>query len=158
LHCGVGNSGLARRFAPRAAFIDGLTVSRREKERADALAIPNYRVYLVSKHSRELTLVLERCYDYIIDNNLASFACCKYHVYLMRHTYLRRLGPGGAVRTAQGGKNWACLDRGFIMDYDALVALERAPPIEVGRVTDTVYSVRAREMPRSTCHVFTSYV
>src|SRR5437773_10864973 len=46
LHVGVGNSGLAQRFASRARRIDGLTVHQNEKTYADALKITNYTVHV----------------------------------------------------------------------------------------------------------------
>jgi len=79
LHVGVGNSKLAQRFASRARRLDGLTVHQNEKTHADALGIPNYTVYVLNKYSPEFVSVLTKPYDVIIDNNLASFACCQYH-------------------------------------------------------------------------------
>src|SRR4030088_3287536 len=65
LHVGVGNSQFAKRFAPRAVLIDGLTVSEPEKALADSLQIPNYTVHLVSKYSREFLTQIGSRYDYI---------------------------------------------------------------------------------------------
>src|SRR5437764_8596280 len=75
LHVGVGNSSLAKGLAHRVVRVDGLTAHPNEKAHADSLRIPNYRVVLLNKHSREL-FRLRGAYDFIIDNNLASFACC----------------------------------------------------------------------------------
>jgi len=73
LHVGVGNSKLAQRFASRARRIDGLTVHKNEKTYADALGIPNYTVYVFNKHSPMFASVIANTYDFIIDNNLASW-------------------------------------------------------------------------------------
>jgi hypothetical protein len=91
LHVGVGNSQLARRFARRARHIDGLTVSPQEQAHAAALGLPNYTVYTLNKYSPAFVLVLTNTYDFIIDNNLASFACCTYHFSVMVENYLRVL-------------------------------------------------------------------
>jgi hypothetical protein len=139
-------------------LVEGLTVSSREKARADSLGIANYRTHLLSKHSRELIVVLTSSFDYIIDNNLASFACCKYHFYLMMDSYLSLLAPGGSILTHQRGMNWACLDPGFIMEYSDLVALEKCMPIQVGRAADEVYAIRYCKRPKPLLHTFTSYV
>src|SRR5438067_152083 len=87
LHIGVGNSKVAQRFASRVNLIDGLTVSHNEKILADSLGIGNYTVYLLNKYSREFILTIRTRFDFIVDNNLASFACCKYHFYLMLDNY-----------------------------------------------------------------------
>src|SRR5262249_2720798 len=79
LHVGVGNSTFAQRFASRARRIDGLTVHQNEKTLADALGIPNYTVYVLNKYSPGFVSVITNTYELIIDNNLASFACCQYH-------------------------------------------------------------------------------
>src|SRR5215510_16336811 len=83
LHVGVGNSKFAQRFASRARRLDGLTVHQNEKTQAEALGLPNYSVYVLNKHSPEFIPVITHMYDFIIDNNLASFACCKYHFSVM---------------------------------------------------------------------------
>src|SRR4051794_10142210 len=54
LHVGVGNSGLAVRLAPRLRLIDGLTVDRNEKARADRLGLDNYHVFLMNKYTRHV--------------------------------------------------------------------------------------------------------
>ena len=95
LHVGVGNSKLAQRFASRAHRVDGLTVHQNEKIHADALGIPNYTVYVLNKHSQEFVSVLTNVYDFIIDNNLSSFACCKYHFSVMFENYLWALTSEG---------------------------------------------------------------
>lgn len=144
LHVGVGNSRLAERFAPRVAHIDGLTISEAEQAQAESLGLPHYRVMTCSKYSRELILHLSPArYDFIIDNNLAGFACCKYHFYLMLDTYLWTLRPGGEILTDQRGMDWAYLDPAFILTFDDLKDLERKFPVQVRKLTDQVYVLQA---------------
>lgn len=148
LHVGVGNSSLARRFAGRARRIDGLTVSANELAMAEALGLANYRVQLLSKHCRDLLARLPDRYDFLVDNNLASYACCKYHFYLMFDNYLAALRPDGRVLTDQRGMDFAAADRRWWLTWDDLVALESRLPIRAGRLTDTVYEIRrSREPP-----------
>jgi hypothetical protein len=145
LHVGVGNSGFAQRFAGRVRLIDGLTVSEPEKALADSFQIPSYTVHLLSKYSREFLLRIRNRYDYIVDNNLASFACCKYHFHRMLDNYLWCLQPGGRVLTDQRGMDWTVEDDPrWQLTYEDLVALEQRFPIVVGAVSDTVYEMRAR--------------
>jgi hypothetical protein len=146
LHVGVGNSQLALRFAPRVRLVDGITVWDPERSLADSLAIANYTVHFVSKYSREFLLAVDNQYDYIVDNNLASFACCKYHFYRMLDNYLWCLRPGGRILTDQRGMDWTVEDDPrWQLTYEDLVALGERFPLEAARVTDTVYELRRVE-------------
>ena len=108
--------------------IDGLTVHQNEKIQAEALGIPNYTVYVLNKHSAEFVSVLTNTYDFIIDNNLSSFACCKYHFAVMWENYLRVLAPHGQILTCQIGMDAYHGDFGCVMTYADLVSLERTVP------------------------------
>jgi hypothetical protein len=143
LHVGVGNSKFARRFASRVSLIDGLTVSYNEKTLADSAGISNYTVYLLNKYSREFIQTIKNSYDFIIDNNLASFACCKYHFYLMLDNYIWSLKPGGRILTDQQGMDWVIEDPRWKLTYQDLLALENKFPVKAGRITDTVFSIQA---------------
>ena len=81
-------AGAARRRA------HGLRAGEAARRRA---RIANYAVHLVSKYSREFLLEIEHRYDYIVDNNLASYACCKYHFHRMLDNYVWCLRPDGRV-------------------------------------------------------------
>ena len=143
LHVGVGNSKFALRFASRVVLIDGLTVSHNEKTLADSMKISNYTVYLLNKYSREFILTIRNRYDFIVDNNMASFACCKYHFYLMLDNYVRSLKPGGRILTDQQGMDWVIEDSRWKLNYQDLLALENKFPVKAGRITDTVFSIQA---------------
>lgn len=143
LHVGVGNSRLAQRFAPQVGLVDGITVWEPEKVLADSLAIANYTVYFVSKYSREFLLTIEHAYDYIVDNNLASFACCKYHFHRMFDNYAWCLRPGGRILTDQRGMDWTVEDDPrWRLTYDDLVEVGALFALTAARVTDTVYELR----------------
>jgi hypothetical protein len=144
LHVGVGNSKFAQRFASRARRIDGLTVHQNEKTRADALGIRNYTVYELNKYSPEFVAVITQTYDFIIDNNLASFACCKYHFAVMVENYLRVLAPHGQILTCQIGMDAVHGEFGWVMTYADLVSLESRFPVRVSKLTDVVYAMAAR--------------
>jgi hypothetical protein len=143
LHVGVGNSRFAERFASRVNLIDGLTVSRNEKALADSFEIDNYTVYFLNKYGREFVLTIKNKYDFVVDNNLASFACCKYHFYLMLDSYIWSSKPGGQILTDQQGMDWVIEDPRWKLTYQDLLALENKFPVRVGRITDTVFSIRA---------------
>ena len=143
LHVGVGNSRFALRFASRARLVDGITVCEAEKTLADSLTIDNYTVYVLSKYSREFLVTITNQYDWIVDNNLASFACCKYHFHRMLDNYVWCLRPGGRVLTDQRGMDWTVEDDPrWRLTYDDLVDLGRRFPLQAAMVTDTVYELR----------------
>jgi hypothetical protein len=142
LHVGVGNSKFARRFASRVNLIDGLTVNENEKALADSLRISNYMPYVLNKYGREFLLTLTHRYDFIIDNNLASFACCKYHFYRMLDNYLWSMLPAGQILTDQQGMDWVVEDSRWVLAYEDLLALEKKFPVLVSRLTETVFSIQ----------------
>lgn len=141
LHVGVGNSRFAQRFAAGALLIDGITVCRSEVEWAASLRIPNYTVYFLNKYGREFLLTLTHRYDFVIDNNLASYACCKYHFYRMLDNYLWAMKPGARILTDQRGMDFSVEEKRWILSYEDLQALEQKFPVHVTRVTDTVYAI-----------------
>ena len=143
LHVGVGNSKFAERFSTRVNLIDGLTVSHNEITLALSFGIDNYTVYLLNKYSREFILTIKNRYDFIIDNNMASFACCKYHFYLMLDNYVWSLKPGGQILTDQQGMDWVIEDSRWKLTYQDLLALENKFPVKSARLTDTVFSIQA---------------
>ena len=143
LHVGIGNSKFARRFAGRVNLIDGLTVSHNEKVLADETGIGNYTAYFLNKYGREFILTIRNSYDFIVDNNLASFACCKYHFYFMLDNYVSSLKPGGLILTDQQGMDWVIEDERWRLTYEDLAALESKFPVKADRVTDTVFSIQA---------------
>ena len=145
LHVGVGNSKFAQRFASRARRLDGLTVHQNEKTHADALGLPNYTVYVLNKYSPEFGSVITNTYDFIIDNNLASFACCQQHFAVMFENYLQVLTSHGQLLTCQIGMDAVHGDFGWVMTYADLVSLERKFPIHVSKITDVVYAIAARQ-------------
>jgi|GEM_PF-811204 len=98
LHVGTGDSGLGTLCAQTAELVDTTSISPLEIDKANALGLPNYRGFLCNKYLIEELLPLAgRKYDLIIDNNLASFACCRLHFLQMMRAYLGMLAPGGAV-------------------------------------------------------------
>ena len=145
LHVGVGNSKFAQRFASRARRIDGLTVHQNEKTHADALGLPHYTVYVLNKYSPEFGSVITNTYDFIIDNNLASFACCQQHFAVMFENYLQVLASHGQILTCQIGMDAVHGEFGWVMTYADLVSLEHKFPIHVSKLTDVVYAIAARQ-------------
>jgi hypothetical protein len=143
LHVGVGNCSLGVRFG-RRAIVDGLTIA--ENERALAASIPGaYRaVHLLNKYSRDFLRVVGETYDAIVDNNLAGFACCRFHFYSMLDHYCASLLPGGRILTHQRGMNWAFADERWKLTWMDLVGLGAKFPLDAEELGNEVYALRRR--------------
>lgn len=108
LHIGIGNSSLARRFAPRLARLVGTTISEEEAALANGLGLGNYKVRLANKLTCDMDGI-PGPFDFIVDNNPTGFACCLPHFAQMMATYLRLLKPmGGLLLTERQGLGWVC--------------------------------------------------
>lgn len=103
LHVGVGSSTLARRLAGRVDRIDGITLLPAEARHAEALGLKGYRLHVCDKY-RELPE--GGPYDLIIDNNLASFACCRAHFADYVERLCQRLAGGGRLLTEARGMRY----------------------------------------------------
>jgi hypothetical protein len=141
LHVGVGNSSLARRFASRADAIMGLTLSSNEKSLSDTLGLPGYTVLLLNKYGRGLQSLATTGYDLIVDNNLASFACCKFHFYRMLDSYVALLVTGGMILTDQRGMDWTAGDTRWRLAYRDLESLGSKFHLQAHRLTEFVYGL-----------------
>lgn len=107
LHVGTGNSSLARRFHGTAGEIVGLTINPEEVELAERLALPGYRVLPRNKYLADSS-VLGGPFDFIVDNNPTTFACCLRHFGAMMRFYGKNLAPGGQLLTERLGLGWVC--------------------------------------------------
>lgn len=142
LHVGVGNSSLARRFARRLSHIVGITISPNEQRRAEQLGYRNYTALLLNKYSPQTRSVLPCEFRYIVDNNLASFACCKYHFFVMMDTYLSKLAIGGCIMTDKRGMAWSAGDPRWRLSESDLLGLGHTWPVTVEGLTNTVFAIR----------------
>lgn len=97
LHVGTGNSSFAKRFCANNK-IDSITVMTDELEHAKSLNLPNYNCFKLNKYSSDLKKLSNK-YDFICDNNLSSFACCKTHFIEMMHNYTALLSDNGQIIT-----------------------------------------------------------
>jgi hypothetical protein len=145
LHVGVGNSRLAERFSPLAQWIDGITVSENERRFGESLNISKYSVLLLNKYSHSFSQALSRRYDLIVDNNLASFSCCKYHFYLMLNNYLACLAPRGQILTEQQGMSWAAGEPSWRLTYADLEFVGPKFSLRASRLSESVYSLQKQE-------------
>lgn len=105
LHVGVGNSGLARRFAGSAVDIDGLTVSPAEVVVTCEAGLTRYRVHLQDKYDPRY--LPAGPYHWIVDNNPTSYACCHRHAWGWLRRAAAALSPGGRFLTHARGLQWS---------------------------------------------------
>lgn len=102
---GVGSSYLARVLSKNNR-IDGTTASRPEKEQADRLKLPNYKVYLVNKFD---PVEYEKClgtYDMVVDTGPGPYRCCDEHYRQFLEVTFKHLKPGGKFYTHKIGVDY----------------------------------------------------
>jgi hypothetical protein len=147
LHIGVGNSGLALRFADRAETIVGTTISPAELRHGTGLGIGNYRVALNNKYGGVPVPGPDR-FDFIIDNNPTTFGCCRGHFHKMMAEYRRRLKDSGMIVTDCAGLGWLVSTEGanprWKFDYDDWAFLGHAYGLRPECVDDTLYVLAGR--------------
>lgn len=150
LHVGTGNSSVARLLSGKARRIASVTVARNEWEHGRGLGLRDYQVHLLNKHSLAFAERFEPAsFDCILDNNLASFACCQRHLERYFETLTGLLKPGGFVLTHWLGMQWT-LDVGvddvepvWRLDAGKLRAIASAFGLSVQREDELFFLRRA---------------
>jgi hypothetical protein len=145
LHVGVGNSGLAKRFASRLAAIDGITIQPSELELARQLGLGNYRVLLANKYAPDSRERLGSRYHFIVDNNPSAFACCRQHFFTMLRNYRRMLWPGGRLLSDRWGLERTVTenDPRWALTWDDWVVLGEQVGLVAERLTSHVFALRS---------------
>lgn len=151
LHVGTGNSSVARLLAGQARRIESVTVAHNEWRHGQALNLRDYRVHLLNKHSLAFAgQFAPASFDCILDNNLASFACCQRHLERYFETLAGLLKPDGFVLTHWLGMQWT-LDIGiddvepvWRLDADKLSVIAGAYGLAVDREDELFFLRRAR--------------
>lgn len=125
LHVGAGNSSVAKLAAGKARSVVSLTVAGNEFNYARSLNLPAYSVHLLNKYGEPFTQAFEaESFDCILDNNLASFACCQRHFERYFEALIRLLKRDGVIVTHWLGMQWT-LDVG-VDDVEAAWQLDEA--------------------------------
>lgn len=149
LHIGIGNSGLAARFARQASRVVGTTIEPREAEKAASLRLPHYQAVIHNKHSGPSDSVSGR-FDVIVDNNPTCFACCIKHFGAMLDFYRATLADGGFVITDRSDLAWHNDAPGshprWSFDFDDLQAAASLIGLKAFRANEDIYLL-ARERP-----------
>jgi len=111
---GIGNSSLYRLLQNKIERFVGVTISEEEVSYA-AAQFPEdfghrYEVRLSNKYTADIK-TFGQDFDYIIDNDISSYACCKHHFEIMLTSYRSMLKPEGAVLVGFLGLGY--FDMGF---------------------------------------------
>lgn len=115
LQIGIGNSSLFESLQGKLNnTVVGITIVSDELEYAKSV-FPDefgnrYKVFIVNKYSDEIRTVGSG-FDYIVDNDISSYACCKYHFFRMLKNYHQLLNQGGTVLVGHRGLEY--FDCGF---------------------------------------------
>ncbi len=114
LQIGIGNSSLFSAIREKTTRFVGITIVEDEVAHARR-SFPNefgntYQVRLMNKYSDEVA-ELEGGFDFIIDNDLSSYACCKHHFGTMLDIYRNILADDGCVLVGVTGLGY--FDTGF---------------------------------------------
>jgi hypothetical protein len=143
LHVGIGNSSLARKLCYKGVVVLGITIHEEELMHANALGICNYLVLLVNKYSVDMTSINRR-FDFIVDNNPSTYACCLYHFCYMFVAYKRLLREGGAILTAEPGLGWVVKNGNpnWALRPDDWALIASTLNLSAAQVDDFVYSAR----------------
>jgi hypothetical protein len=150
LHVGVGNSSLAQRFSARASRIVGTTIAKSEKIYGDSLQISSYIVEMNNKYSGK-PIVSGSNFDFIVDNNPSTFACCLTHLMAMMQLYRDSLSPNGQILTDRAGLGWVANDPGanprWKFDFDDLAMVAQQVGLQTFAIDNNVIAV-SRVKPR----------
>lgn len=114
MQVGVGNSSLFSEIRHRVTKFVGITIVPEEVDYARA-QFPNeidikYEVQLANKYSTSLTCFGNN-FDFIVDNDLSSYACCKHHFHEMLSAYRKILATSGVILVGKNGLGY--FDSGF---------------------------------------------
>jgi hypothetical protein len=149
LHIGIGNSGLAERFARSASQIVGTTIAVAEVSTAQSLGLSNYRAILHNKYSGTDDGI-PADFDFVIDSNPTAFCCCMTHLGSMLDFYASRLADEGQLITERSGLAWQMKAPGaherWGFSFDDLAAVARLAGLDSYRVSEDIY-VLARSRP-----------
>ena len=106
LHIGIGNSYLANNL--RIFYlIKGISISQNEIEHAKSQNITNYNISFLNKYkSAAFKKFKNEKFNFIIDTNIKSFACCIHAFENLFYQYYDLLAPLGQLITHTNGLKW----------------------------------------------------
>jgi hypothetical protein len=149
LHVGTGSPALAIGLSALCRHVTGVT-PREESGRPTAvgLAPRNYHGVSCNKYSQVFRKKLPLdAYDIIVDNNIASYACCQYHLNKLMEDYSSLLGPTGWLVTTQQGMECSASSKYWRLSEADLACLGGDVGLCVAKTAYGVYTLRKRQEP-----------
>ncbi len=126
LQIGIGNSSLfsgvgikAKRFVGISVVEDEILYAKKKFEEEFGSA---YEVILMNKYSNEIGNLMGG-FDFIIDNDISSYACCKFHFESMLDIYHNLLAQGGCIIVGVDGLGY--FDSGFGLTKGMMASISR---------------------------------
>ena len=152
LHLGAGNSSVASQ-STQAKEVVAVTVAANEKRHGDSLNLPNYEVIFENKYNTDFCAYLAtKKFDYILDNNLASFVCCEKHFLRYFAALVNALADDGMIVTHWLGMQWV-LDLGiddtetcWLLDDDSLAHIAKCFDLTVTRQDDLFFLTKLDQL------------
>ena len=125
LQIGTGNMSLYKSLGPQLKSFYGLTIIIDELHFAEHIikqsSDPTSKVFLLNKYTCKYDFLEGKQVDFIVDNDLASYACCIHHFNEMLKAYKEILKPGGSILV--GIKGLGYFDTGFGLTINKLTNL-----------------------------------
>lgn len=106
LHVGIGNLTLAKKIYKFTKNFEGLSISLNEINQGNFFFKNKINFYLCDKYSKNITKILKKKYDIIIDNNIKSYSCCDTAFKKLFESYRSNLNNNGIILTSLNGLQW----------------------------------------------------
>lgn len=165
---GIGNSEVAGDLLRKhSSQVDGITYSLAEKEYAEEqhgsyIKSGDYRVIVGNKYNPATWKELRNDYDLILDNNLASYACCPSFYREMVKDFVSRLAPGGKLLTEKMGMDYTLDGVGYALSPDELTELANSMasnrPNQPSEEETSSFAVGTEGQEASVTHIFSERV
>jgi len=124
LQIGIGNSSLFEAIGANTSRFTGITISEDElryaNEKFQLEYGKKYDARLMNKYSDDISK-LDAKFDFIVDNDLSSYACCHYHFGVMLNSYRKLLTSDGAILVGIDGLGY--FDSGFGLTHGRISRL-----------------------------------
>jgi glycosyltransferase involved in cell wall biosynthesis len=109
----------------------------------NVLYVENYHGVVCNKYSQAFRGYLPlNAYDVIVDNNIASYACCQFHLKALMENYSNLLAPSGWLLTTQQGMEWSATDSCWKLSDADLACLAGQFDLAVTKAGYGVYTLR----------------
>jgi hypothetical protein len=143
LQIGTGNMSLYKALCKTSSIFFGITIVKAEAE-FGRKTLSEYsdirsKVVILNKYSADFSFLEEKKVSVIIDNDIASYACCKYHFDNMLRVYSGLITENGIILV--GLKGLGYFDNGFGLTPRMLASLVKPYGLSV-ELTDYCFILK----------------